>query len=285
MKYRVLIILFVTGATIVSYTKGKSDRIANLEKENAKIKEKLAKLEEILKGDSKGAKAWTEPNMGWEADYTNNYLYAVDNTGGTNMNVGVGTTTPNERLDVSGNLQFSGALMPGGNAGSSGQLLRSSGAGSAPTWGGLPSNVLAVYCNNSSADLCVNSSSWLNMPGCSRTLSLTAGQKVLAWAQGGIMTDSDCDGWTEYVRSIVDIRVAVNGSDFPNGAWVRTSLDYDVAYQPFTSWAVIGVYEVTSDGSYTFTLQARRSAWYTCIMGGDNTSSLQATMILMVITP
>ncbi len=49
-------------------------------------------------------------------------------------NVGIGTTTPAQRLDVSGNAQFSGALMPAGNAGITTYVLSSTGSGSAPTW-------------------------------------------------------------------------------------------------------------------------------------------------------
>jgi len=54
----------------------------------------------------------------------------VDQTGF----VGINTTTPSERLDVSGNIRFSGALMPNNNAGTSGQVLQSAGAGTVPTW-------------------------------------------------------------------------------------------------------------------------------------------------------
>ncbi len=49
-------------------------------------------------------------------------------------NVGIGTTAPAEKLDVRGNVRFSGALMPAGNAGTSGQVLVSQGAGMAPQW-------------------------------------------------------------------------------------------------------------------------------------------------------
>ncbi|NPA35191.1 MAG: hypothetical protein GXO48_09715 [Chlorobi bacterium] len=49
-------------------------------------------------------------------------------------NVGIGTTAPSQKLDVAGNIQFSGALMPGGNAGTTGQVLVSQGPGSAPQW-------------------------------------------------------------------------------------------------------------------------------------------------------
>lgn len=48
--------------------------------------------------------------------------------------VGIGKTAPSEALDVSGNLRFSGALMPNNAAGTSGNILRSNGAGVAPTW-------------------------------------------------------------------------------------------------------------------------------------------------------
>lgn len=49
-------------------------------------------------------------------------------------NLGIGTTTPEQALDVTGNIKFSGALMPNGLAGTSGQVLQSNGAGAAPTW-------------------------------------------------------------------------------------------------------------------------------------------------------
>jgi hypothetical protein len=52
-------------------------------------------------------------------------------------NVGIGTTSPAQKLDISGNVQFSGALMPAGNAGTSGQVLVSQGAGTAPQWQNL----------------------------------------------------------------------------------------------------------------------------------------------------
>ena len=54
----------------------------------------------------------------------------VDSTG----NVGIANIAPTEKLDVTGNVKFSGALMPNNTAGTSGQVLTSAGAGTVPTW-------------------------------------------------------------------------------------------------------------------------------------------------------
>ena len=48
--------------------------------------------------------------------------------------VGIGTTSPSEELEVVGNIKFSGAIMPNNDAGSSGQILTSNGSGASPTW-------------------------------------------------------------------------------------------------------------------------------------------------------
>jgi hypothetical protein len=56
-------------------------------------------------------------------------------------NFGIGTTSPSEKLDITGNVRFSGALMPGNIAGTSGFLLTSAGAGVAPTWSN-PANLI-----------------------------------------------------------------------------------------------------------------------------------------------
>jgi hypothetical protein len=51
-----------------------------------------------------------------------------------NNRFGIGNSVPSEALDITGNLKFSGALMPNNTAGTSGYLLKSNGAGVAPTW-------------------------------------------------------------------------------------------------------------------------------------------------------
>ncbi|MCX7606088.1 MAG: hypothetical protein N2170_02320, partial [Bacteroidia bacterium] len=56
------------------------------------------------------------------------------------QNVGIGTSTPSERLHVAGNLRLDNAFMPGNNAGAVGNILLSQGPGVAPTW--LPNGAI-----------------------------------------------------------------------------------------------------------------------------------------------
>ncbi|QQS59860.1 hypothetical protein IPN35_03255 [Candidatus Peregrinibacteria bacterium] len=58
----------------------------------------------------------------------------IDSSG----NVGIGTTSPTEKLDVNGNINFTGELNINSVPGTSGQVLTSGGDGSAPTWETLP---------------------------------------------------------------------------------------------------------------------------------------------------
>jgi hypothetical protein len=55
-----------------------------------------------------------------------------------NGNVGINNINPTEKLDVTGNVKLSGALMPNNLSGTTGQVLVSAGAGTAPTWDSNP---------------------------------------------------------------------------------------------------------------------------------------------------
>ena len=62
------------------------------------------------------------------------FLVALLLTLGLGQNVGIGTNAPTERLHVAGNLRIEGAFMPGGQSGSTGNILLSQGAGTSPVW-------------------------------------------------------------------------------------------------------------------------------------------------------
>ncbi len=138
-----------------------------------------------------------------------------------------------------------------------------------------------VYFLYSTANLCINGG-WAGFPGMSQALNLLAGDKVMVWASGGSMIDSDCNGFSNATNGTYNVRVSVNGSDFPNGAWGRYGLDYGSAWIAFTSWSISGMYDVPSNGSYTFSTEGSLYSGNSVLAGGDNTSALQATMIVFV---
>lgn len=63
------------------------------------------------------------------------FIYLLTNVIAEAQNVGVGTASPSEKLDVNGNINISGALKANGVAGSTGQVLMSTGTGL--SWGSL----------------------------------------------------------------------------------------------------------------------------------------------------
>jgi hypothetical protein len=107
----------------------------------------------------------TTPGKFWEIDAkndpvtTNEMFHIWNGTTGALLtvrgdgNVGIGVPNPLQKLDVAGNIKFSGALMPNNVAGNSGQVLVSGGAGMAPTWTS-PTN--ALYSNTVLADQTTN---------------------------------------------------------------------------------------------------------------------------------
>jgi len=204
----------------------------------------------------------------------------------TNKRLGIGTAAPAQRLDVSGNVQFSGALMPGGNAGTSGQVLRSQGAGMTPVWFPMAASIVYQNAFNSTGSVCINNASWVTHPGCSTTISLQAGDIVWAWGYGAAMADNNCDGTSDLVYCHYDVRIAANGNDFPDGAWARGTVDNQGAYVVFDAYCIAGRFIAPTTANYTFELQTRRAGGSgNAITAGNNTSALQSGMMIIVYRP
>ena len=119
------------------------------------------------------------------------------------------------------------------------------------------------------------------IPGMTRTLSLNAGDKVILFAFGGMQANGT-------VYSSADIRIAVNGSDLPNGGYTKVTVDYaGTRYLLNQNFSIFGHYIVPATGSYTFTVQAQQTAPSSgsSVIGGNNTTVLQGCLMTEIIKP
>jgi len=120
--------------------------------------------------------------------------------------VGIGNPNPQEVLDISGNVRFSGALMPGGDPGVPGQVLVSQGSGVSPQWqvlsgddwggqvavtqvpivgDGTSSNPIGLQSGSTSGDILVwDGSQWLiRQPGSSSGIAPLCNSPTISMLQ------------------------------------------------------------------------------------------------------
>lgn len=86
----------------------------------------------VLGGNHNNASGDFDCVFGVGANVTQDSSVVFYNSGG--LKLAIGGTTPSEVLDVTGNIKFTGALMPNNNAGTSGYVLASTGSSTAPVW-------------------------------------------------------------------------------------------------------------------------------------------------------
>lgn len=191
-------------------------------------------------------------------------------------NVGIGTAAPSEKLDVVGNVEFSGALMPNGDAGNAGKLLKSNGAGFAPNWvAGISLDDIHTVESTSSLNV---STSWVQIPGETITVNgLNAGDRVLVWFGGNMYMDT-------FNYNDVDVALFINGVMATIGGYVRVSLDNNAAYIIWENYSAIARYHVPSNGNYTFTVRAYK--YYntgTIYIGGNSSDAAEGVLQVFVL--
>lgn len=149
---------------------------------------------------------------------TANERLRIDGTG----RVGVNNTAPTEALDVTGNLKFSGALMPNNNAGTAGFVLQSNGAGAAPTW------VSPTSANSWSITGNANTTAATNFIGTTNAQDLvfktnnTEGMRLLDG--GGVEIDASDAQTAMSLTGNVNNYLEVNIQNTSNGALASTDI-------------------------------------------------------------
>lgn len=179
-------------------------------------------------------------------------------------NVGIGTTNPSQKLHIDDNVRFDGSLMPGGSAGSSGQILTSQGSGMPPAWQ-TPSS-LPVYGNNAQSiqltALATNNdvTGWSSIPGMS--ITFTPQHSVFYVFASLCARLADNSGNAQFGQALIQVRLLVNGTEEAKAATILTDFDEDMwgGYHILTSGTVAfsGVrVNVVSGQSTTVSLQWR----------------------------
>lgn len=192
------------------------------------------------------------------------------------QNVGIGISTPAQKLHVNGHLRFDGALMPNGNAGATGQVLISQGPGVAPIWGPV-GGLISTY-KVSATRTTISSTTFTQITGLSQTINLTSNAVVILSTYGSMETFS-----TSYGGSGAIIQVFNNGVAVPD-MFQTVDVDDGVGFSgTIAPWSMMNSITLTP-GSYTFTVRARKYAFDNFYAGGNTTAPNpnEGALIIMV---
>ncbi len=192
------------------------------------------------------------------------------------QNVGIGIAIPAQKLHVNGNLRFDGALMPNGNAGTTGQVLISQGAGIAPIWGPV-GGLIATYKANATRTL-ITTNTFTAITGLSQTVNLTTNAAVILSTYGSLETTSGVNAGSGCIVQVFNNGVAI--PDMFQTVDVDDALGFSGTIAP---WSMMNSVSLTP-GSYTFTVRARKYAFDNFYAGGNTTapSPNEGALIIMV---
>lgn len=180
------------------------------------------------------------------------------------QNVGIGTSTPLQKLHVNGNHRFDGALMPNGNAGLTGQVLVSQGPAVAPIW--QNAGALITNYNVNAVRTLINSTSFIQITGLSQAVTLTSNAKVMISTYGSMETTSASWGGSGTI-----VQVFNNGVAIPNMFQTTDINDATGWTGTIAHWTMTNMISL-APGTYTFTVRARKYAFDDFYAGGNTTA-------------
>lgn len=199
------------------------------------------------------------------------------------QNVGIGTNDPQQKLDVNGNLNVDGAIMPNGDAGSDGQVLMSSGANKPPVWVDLGAVVFdqsgtAVY---GSGQVTISSLGvWTQVPGLTYTIHVDSGTVVLVSTFGS--TENTADG--SNTGCTANVGIFIDGALPANGSLQKLSLASNNKIVGGANWAMYQAYAL-APGTHTISVRAKlvTSNTTNLVVSGGAGSDMRAVMTVAVL--
>jgi hypothetical protein len=225
------------------------------------------------------------PFYSWNSDNnTGMYRIGADvlglSTGGTervriaaNGHTGIGIA-PSERLHVLGNVQFSGSLMPAGDAGANGQILLSRGYDQPPVWQSITTETAL----SGSAAL-ISTSTDTQVPGLTRTITLTTNAIVIISTHGVVQTTGG--GSSSASGVVIKVYLGQGGGPFSPIADMLQTIDLlstTANNNPAGSWSMNNTITLTP-GTYTIYVTANKYLGTNYYAGGSGKGSLSLTVI------
>ncbi len=199
------------------------------------------------------------------------------------QNVGIGTSDPQQKLDVNGNVKIDGALMPDGEAGQVGQILMSKGTEQAPIWVD-PGTIIfdqsgtAVY--GSSQVTISTLGAWTQVPGLTYTLFVDTGTVVLVSTFGSVENTADGSN----TGCTANLGIFIDGSLPVNGSLQKLSLASNNKIVGGANWAMYQAYAL-APGNHTITIRAKlvtRNSTDLVVSGGTG-SDMRGVMTIAIL--
>jgi hypothetical protein len=162
------------------------------------------------------------------------------------QNVGVGTTTPTEKLDVNGNVNVNGQLKLNGNAGTANQVMLKD-ANNNPVWGDLSSyqNIAVFDCNNTATTTVGNFN-------CTQPWTVPAGVTTIlveCWGGGGGGGGATGGGGGGYITAKINV-VAGSVANLTTGAGGVNSNGVQNGIDGGTTSLNIGAITLNANGGF-----------------------------------
>lgn len=188
-----------------------------------------------------------------------------------NSNIGINTLNPTEKLDVDGNVRFSGALMPNNQPGTTGYVLVSQGANTAPIWQSAASilKVYSVFATRTNVPASGSGTGWTDVTGLTQTITVNGPATFIIMTYGSLEnrggTGAGCGTEVKIIQNGVDVPNAYQTIDVTNTSGITGVIGL---------WSFQTAVTVATAGTYIFKVQARKynSSFANFYAGGNSTA-------------